>query len=712
MAMIPPALDSDSDDVVWALQTSSSLWERGELQDALTWLRRAAELAAETTDHARALDLAHAVEALARHVQPVPSTVVEPAATPLGFDFAAMATEPTDVLPTDSMPDLMPTEPGAGPAVFPTPVIVPEPAVPPQEPGPTAQILASTPTENHTPFEDGDEDVDDGVVTSAPPMVLLDRLRNDDGVDSVKDSVEPDAVPLYAEPTLCSEPDVQDPPAVPLPISMPKPPIRLPTPKPVAVHEASGEDASAFVAEAAVEPPAESFTADVVEPTQESKMDPMMESTEPSLDELEPIEVVSVPNPPPPPRLRPPPPPKLSPKPAPKVSAPTELAEATLESSQAPTDFVPEASPAAEDVPEASPAPEDVPEATPSAEDVPEASPAAEDVPEATPAPEDVPEATPAAEVATTAFVVPPPAQRGLRPRRPSVLPSPGTKAPPLVFDEPLVANEISDISPVPPGRIEEPLTESEQSLAKVPDLIDVEAFADMSEEARRDFERQAVMHELRTDEEVAGFALAWVERGEVAVMAIVSDIPAVQLRQGDVLRSRGTVDERVPLRLVCTSESATVAVWSDESVAVSFEALPWVEEDLRDHADRVHALVGVTLGPLGEAFGQEMLEQISARLETRRYIEGEEVVGLGEPLPGLLILGVGILEVLGDDGSVSTTLDVGTILFPGSLLSMEDAPATVRAGGGGAVVLMVDRSTAQEMIMTFPSLLEELARG
>jgi hypothetical protein len=70
------------------------------------------------------------------------------------------------------------------------------------------------------------------------------------------------------------------------------------------------------------------------------------------------------------------------------------------------------------------------------------------------------------------------------------------------------------------------------------------------------------------------------------------------------------------------------------------------------------------------------------------------------------------VLDVVDADGAVASSLDVGTILFPGSLLSMGDAPSTVRAGRGGAVVLTVERTAAQEMIMTFPPLLEQLTRG
>jgi len=256
------------------------------------------------------------------------------------------------------------------------------------------------------------------------------------------------------------------------------------------------------------------------------------------------------------------------------------------------------------------------------------------------------------------------------------------------------------------------PTESPEANELQVRDLSEVEAFADMPEDTRVAFEREAKIHELNTDEEVAGFALAHVVEGDVAVMAMVSDIPAVRLEAGAVLRSRGSVDERVPLRLVCTSDSARVLTWSDDVVARSFQALPWVEDELREQANRAHALIGVTLGPLGEAYGQSMLDQVTSRLEPRYYMEGETIVSYGEPVPGLLILGVGNLDVLGQGGEVQDSLDVGTILFPGASLAMESAPATAQAGKGGAVVLMADLPTAQEMIITFPPLLEELSRS
>jgi hypothetical protein len=51
---------NDADDVVLALETAGALWKRGDAQEGIRWLRRAAEAAEETGDDLRAVALARA----------------------------------------------------------------------------------------------------------------------------------------------------------------------------------------------------------------------------------------------------------------------------------------------------------------------------------------------------------------------------------------------------------------------------------------------------------------------------------------------------------------------------------------------------------------------------------------------------------------------------------------------------------------------------
>lgn len=54
---IPMPLPDDADDVSWALQTAAVQWGRGACEDAIVWLRRAADSAIEASKWSRAADL-------------------------------------------------------------------------------------------------------------------------------------------------------------------------------------------------------------------------------------------------------------------------------------------------------------------------------------------------------------------------------------------------------------------------------------------------------------------------------------------------------------------------------------------------------------------------------------------------------------------------------------------------------------------------------
>lgn len=76
----PASEPNDSDDVTLALETAEALWNRGDPNEALRWLRRAAEAAGDSGDDLRAVVLAKAVaelnasgsESAPKHVKPPP----------------------------------------------------------------------------------------------------------------------------------------------------------------------------------------------------------------------------------------------------------------------------------------------------------------------------------------------------------------------------------------------------------------------------------------------------------------------------------------------------------------------------------------------------------------------------------------------------------------------------------------------------------------
>jgi CRP-like cAMP-binding protein len=240
-------------------------------------------------------------------------------------------------------------------------------------------------------------------------------------------------------------------------------------------------------------------------------------------------------------------------------------------------------------------------------------------------------------------------------------------------------------------------------------ELSGVEGLADLPDDVREAFAGRSVLRDLERNQIVGEFALALVLDGEVDVSSTDPESPrAARVRRGEPLRARGTTDEAVPLHLICATDSARVATWDAAAVEAAFKACPWVEEDLRAAADRVQTLVAVSLGPLGR-LDSRMREDVVARLEARALLAGDVIVEQGKPVPGLVIVGIGDVELV-RDGEVEEHLGAGAFLFTEQILHAGSAPATARAGKGGVLILSGNRMVAQELLVTCAPLLEIFA--
>ena len=273
-------------------------------------------------------------------------------------------------------------------------------------------------------------------------------------------------------------------------------------------------------------------------------------------------------------------------------------------------------------------------------------------------------------------------------------------------------APPIARTVPVGPSRQTPPAGGARaKRLASGIDLADVDALSDLPDDARDAFVQAAIVREVSDGEEITDFALALVLQGRVHLAATMVDATAQQLEVGAVVRARGTLEQVWPLRLVPDSSGARVAIWNQAAVQDAFRTCPWVEDDLRSAGDRFQALVGVTMGPLGERFDPMLRAQVASKLTLRVLAEHEVFTTKGEAIPGLLVLGSGELELIGDDGAPDgRVLRPGDFLFPNEVLLAGSAPSTVRAGRGGALVLFADRHLAQELLVTCPPLLEIFA--
>jgi hypothetical protein len=103
-ALLPTIEDADSSDTRWALETARTLWTQNERREALQWVRRAAESAAEGGHDDRALALAKMGAELRSSLE-IPRTLPPP---PLEVPEPPPSDEPGDelvvtVVSTDGM---------------------------------------------------------------------------------------------------------------------------------------------------------------------------------------------------------------------------------------------------------------------------------------------------------------------------------------------------------------------------------------------------------------------------------------------------------------------------------------------------------------------------------------------------------------------------------------------------------------------------------
>lgn len=625
MPAIPPAIDTDVEDVVWGLQTADALWKRGERIDAVVWLRRAAQAAMDAEAPSRAVELGRIAAELSDWLATSASAPAPPVAdtAPPSDAHAPEPAAEADAPPAETMrePEPRPTPPSQRPPSQSTMQTAQPVFEPPPEEAPVASTPSVPPAEQvHAGmFNPWDEKA-----PPPPPPPVPAAARSSGRVPAAAASRPPSAVSIPAAPLAPRALSVSPPRAVSA-----APPPRAPS-MPVVAVSGSTEDSDDEVLTSAPTGSASSLPAVPAAPAA------------PRVD-------VPAASPAAAPRKPPPLPPRAK-KPA-AIPAPRP-SDADVETS-------------APRIPAA--APVDVPVEL-------------EDELLESDAP------LPSAEAASAA-------------------PEPGAlAAPPVatIAEPPPEPERATDPEPMRPP---EPAAEARPLL----ELEGVDAFSDLPDDAREAFAAAAKMDRLAEGEEVSHFALAYVLEGEVDVAATVVDAPAMRLHAGAVLRSRGTTNEAVPMRLVATGVGANVATWSDDAVEKAFKTCPWVEDDLRAAADRMLTLVGITIGPLGERLDASIREAIVARLQIRTLEPGEIVVNAGETVPGLLLVGIGELELAKAEG-VAVIVGSGEFLFPTEVLGAGSAPYTARAGAGGALVMFGDRHVAQELLVTCPPLLEVFA--
>jgi hypothetical protein len=218
-----------------------------------------------------------------------------------------------------------------------------------------------------------------------------------------------------------------------------------------------------------------------------------------------------------------------------------------------------------------------------------------------------------------------------------------------------------------------------------------VELLADLPPEARARLAALAQIEGLAADEEISGFGAALLVDGDASVCATIMDERVSHVEKGALVPTRGTFADAVALRVVAGAGGARLAVWDQSVLDETLRPCPWVCEELVAYADRLQALAGATMGPLGElddVARAHLLELLSVRVARAHEAVSDEGVAAA-------LVCAGSVEV--SEGGKPVVVRAGDLLFPRP--SAEGA----KAGAQGAILLVGDAAAAAALAESPP---------
>jgi len=642
MAMLPEPSPEDVEDVAWGVSTAKTLWGRGERREAIVWIRRAAEAAMAASQSFRATELLM----YASELEDVLDATKPPAeASPLSPDAAASSDAtpvPAAVAPRPAIPPATGTVPRPPSGAPPAPA-VPRPLVV-IPPAPASPPVTDSPATARTP------------APAAPAAAT--------GTAKTPSSQPPPA-------GLPSTPLVPKPPSVPPPAPLVQ---KLPS-----VPPPSRSPASVSSATAASNPPPSAGPTGSRQPASQGRsteLDPWAEETAS--------------------------PGTLNTDVAPRREghvqreADGNVLVIEMRARQAPNreetqddDVVTSAAPLDEVLKRKGP-----PRAAPPP--LPPTSRPPTQLANAGPISSPSPSSEKPAIAESGAARIPAAAAQVLKPLSPGMLPTP------------VITNAPTPHAPTPhaPAKITPALELASSGRASFADikLADISAFGDLPAEVHDLLTEVARIEDLAKDEEVSGFGATLVVQGDAVISATIVDTPAQRAPRGTLISTRGTLAEGIALRVVAGSKGARVAVWNQAVLDMALKSCPWVLDELRPLADRLQAIAGATMGPLGEldeAARAGVLERMAVRVVRPHEIIAEQ----GSKVPWLAVVGGGAVELLKGD-RVTGEVGAGDFVFPGVVVRDLPAPTTIRAGVAGALLLTGDQALARDILTGSPPLI------
>jgi len=214
----------------------------------------------------------------------------------------------------------------------------------------------------------------------------------------------------------------------------------------------------------------------------------------------------------------------------------------------------------------------------------------------------------------------------------------------------------------------------------------------------------------MGTGEDLSFFSVVLVLEGWVKLMPAIADVTCATAAAGEVVFTQGSLEDGVALRVVAGQNGTALAIWDRQTFDSITESCPWVADELRLIADSFQALAGTALGMLGERLDDALREVVTSRCHVLTLLPHEVLVAAGKTVPGMHIVGAGLIELVDSAGSVISTVAPGAFLLTDQVLAGGVAPHTVRAASSGALVLFAPRMIAHELLVSVPPLLEILA--
>jgi len=284
-------------------------------------------------------------------------------------------------------------------------------------------------------------------------------------------------------------------------------------------------------------------------------------------------------------------------------------------------------------------------------------------------------------------------------------------KPPPSVGSPPAPSARTKSSMPPPPVVRESMAPAADPIRISNVELRGVEPFSQLPEEAQRTLVRTAIIEDLVPGEARTSFGAVLVVGGEASICAVNLDVPVKLASARSFVASRGSLAEPVPMRILGGSSGATISRWSTEAFDQALSGHPRAAQDCRASSDALQARIGLTLGALADvdlATREEML----ARLEVRALEPNEAITEEDGPMPGLVFVVGGSVEILeGDPVNVISDVRPGNLLFPEALWAGAAAPLRSRAASTGALLLVGDRKLALDFAETVPVVGELLSR-